>query len=110
MSYNEWQILRKFVSKVKERFPDAQVILFGSRVKKEFLKDSDFDIVIISDSFKDIHFLKRLEILNRMWYDCWKKEESFIGADILAYTYEEFEKKKQKICIIKEVLKEGILL
>ena len=109
MSCNEWEILRKFVSNVKKKFPDAQVILFGSRAGRDFLKSSDFGIAIISNGFEGMHFLKRLEILNRMWYECWKNEKNFIGADILAYTYKEFEKKKREICIVQEILK-GILL
>lgn len=93
----------EFFRKVEERFRPEKVILFGSRAKGDFLKHSDYDIIVVSSDFEGIHFLDRLTMLFELWdYD--------YGLDILAYTPEEFEEKKREIGIVDEAVRRGIEL
>lgn len=95
--------IKGFLRKVEERFKPEEVILFGSRARDDYLKESDFDIIVVSSSFKGVHFLDRLAMLFELWdYD--------YDLDILAYTPEEYEEKKGKIGVVNEALKEGIEL
>ena len=93
--------IREFVRQIKKKFSPEKIILFGSRAKKDHLKDSDYDIIVVSKKFQNIPFLERLYLLHRFW-------KYKYNLDILAYTPEEFEKKKEEIGIVREAIKKGI--
>lgn len=48
--------LRKYIIFLKKIFSPEKIILFGSRVRGDHLKDSDFDLIVISDKFRNINF------------------------------------------------------
>jgi len=86
--------------------PNCEVILFGSRAKKDFRKDSDYDIMIISE--------KTLSINKKMHYKSKIRKalvKQNIVADILLNSKEEVDKKQNLLGhIVREVMKEGIFL
>jgi predicted nucleotidyltransferase len=43
----------------------SQIILFGSQAKRNSSKDSDIDLIIVSDSFRRKGFLKRVDMASR---------------------------------------------
>lgn len=47
MRSKEREILRNFRDKISQRFPDVQVILFGSRARGDADPQSDADVVVI---------------------------------------------------------------
>jgi hypothetical protein len=93
-----------FLQKVRKKYNIRQAIFFGSRAKDEHLKDSDYDIILVSDDFRDIFFSKRSALM----YDFWQHWP--IEIEPLCYTPEEFEAKKKQIGIVSEAIKEGIFL
>jgi predicted nucleotidyltransferase len=95
--------LNNFLSNVKKNFNPELILLFGSRARNEYLKESDYDFIIVSREFEGVHFLKRIEKLLLFWDLDW-------DVDILPYTPEEFQKKRNEIGIVNEALKEGIIL
>ena len=89
-----------FVKRVKRKLPDAKVILFGSRARENALKTSDYDFIVVSESFKNVPFFERPLMLYELWDG---------GAiDLLCYTPDEFEKKKRRIGIVSEAVREGV--
>lgn len=32
---------------IKQRYPDAKIVFFGSRVRGDYLRDSDYDIIVV---------------------------------------------------------------
>ena len=91
---------------IKQHYPDAKIIFFGSRIRGDYLKDSDYDIIVISKAFKGEHFTKRsTEVLRTLW-------SAGVAGDfeVLCYTPEEFERKKKSLGIVKEALREGIVV
>ncbi len=76
--------LQEFVKKVTEAFEPEIVLLFGSRARGDFLKKSDYDLIVVSKKFKGMHFLERIAKV----YKFWNAKEH---ADVLCYTPEEFE-------------------
>ncbi len=90
----------KFAKKVKKVLPDAKIILFGSRARKNALKTSDYDFIVVSKSFKNVPFFERPVLLYTLWDGG--------GIDLLCYTPEEFEKKKKQISVVREAVREGI--
>ena len=45
---SNWEVLSTIKSTVHSFFPDARVLLFGSRARGDFDKNSDFDVLVIS--------------------------------------------------------------
>jgi hypothetical protein len=93
--------IKVFLDKVEQRFSPEKVILFGSRARGDFLKDSDYDIIVVSRRFEGCHFLDRLTML----FDLWDYQ---FDADILAYTPEEFEEKRTELGIVSQAVEAGI--
>lgn len=93
-----------FLRKVRKKYRINQAIFFGSRARGEHLKDSDYDIILVSADFRDIFFTKRSALM----YDFWQHWP--IEIEPLCYTPEEFELKKDQIGIVSEAIKEGIFL
>ncbi len=87
--------------KIINRILQNKVILFGSRANGNVHKWSDFDIVIVSDNFKDKRSFER----GIGFYNYWAEN---YPVDFLCYTREEFERLKKRIGILREAVKEGI--
>jgi len=93
--------IEDFLKNLRRIYTPEKIIVFGSRARGNNLKQSDYDIVVVSRKFKNIHFLERISKLLELWsYD--------YDVDILPYTPEEFEEKKKEIGIVAEAVKEGI--
>ena len=59
--------IKKFVKKVNKDFHIEKIILFGSRAGKKYFKDSDVDIIIVSDNFKGLDFFERVSKMYSYW-------------------------------------------
>jgi len=76
-----------------------KIILFGSRAKEEYMKESDYDFIIVSKDFKGIPIFKRIEMVLDV------KE----NIDVICLTPEEFEREKNFLgSIVSYAVKEGI--
>jgi len=104
MGKNADSRITDFLRKVRKKYKIERAILFGSRARDEHLKDSDYDIILVSADFKDIFFTKRCALM----YDFWRHWP--IEIEPLCYTPDEFETKKNQIGIVSEAIKEGIFL
>ena len=93
--------IKSFAKIIKNKFDIESVILFGSRVKGTYKKDSDYDFIIVSNDFKGIRFTDRISKI----YPYWKYNDSI---EPFCYTTEEFNKLKKQITIVREAVREGI--
>lgn len=50
----------RIVDRIKEKFELEKVILFGSRARGDYLKDSDYDLMVVSRRFKGYDFRARI--------------------------------------------------
>jgi len=95
------KIIKEFAEKVRRDFKDAKVILFGSRAGKDFLLDSDFDVLVVSKKFEGKKFFERTEKM----YDYWKEKQAL---EALCYTPKEFNEKSIQAGIVQQAVKTGI--
>lgn len=95
--------VKMFLEKVQRDFRIKRAILFGSRVRGDYLKHSDIDLILVSDDFEGVSFPDR----SSKMYPYWKGD---FPLEVLCYTVKEFEKKKEMIGLVQDALKEGILL
>ncbi len=92
-----------FRKKIELKYSPQKMILFGSRARKDNLIDSDIDLLIVSDKFKEIKWPKRVGNVAQLW-------DGLIEIEPLCYTPEEFEKKKKQIGIVQQAVREGKVL
>jgi len=97
----DWSLLREFVTLLRQVLRLEQVILFGSRVRDDWLHESDYDLIVVSPDFAGVPFLERFPLVQR----CWPGRPH---AEIIPYTPEEFAIKSREICIVQEALREGV--
>jgi len=82
------------------------IILFGSRARKSNIKDSDWDILIVTNETYGIE--QKKEIINKVQD---KLVELYIPSDIIVKSKKELEYYKDKIgSVVKEALEEGVML
>ncbi len=95
------RFIKEALPKILSEVSPLLVIIFGSRVKGGAREDSDIDVIVVSDYFKDIPFIKRMPMLLRLVY--FEKH-----IDFLCYTEEEFNRIKDESVIVRTALREGI--
>ena len=95
------KFIKEAIPKILEKISPSQIIVFDSRVKGNAKDESDIDVIVISDYFEGIPFLKRMPMLLKL-----VKFEKHI--DFLCYTEDEFEKVKKMSAILKSALQNGV--
>jgi predicted nucleotidyltransferase len=105
MKYQE-KIFEEIKTIARKYFADAEIMLFGSRARKDFHPASDYDILIMIR--KSIPVKDKLTLKTMIRKDLL---ESNIRTDILIQSKQEIEEKKLLPGhIIRTILKEAILL
>lgn len=88
---------------LRERLAPLQVIAFGSRVRGDAISTSDLDLILVSPRFASVPFLRRpVAVLEMLDYPG--------GLELLCYTPEEFEAKREEFGIVRVALENGIPL
>ena len=93
--------LRKFKKTVQVNLGVSKLILFGSQATGTAKAESDVDLVMVSPRFSNMPFWKRFATARKFF-------ELRMPVDILCFTPEEFEKKKNQITIVREAVDTGI--
>lgn len=103
--------VKKVISAYLKCFPFGirvnSVLLFGSHATGKTRENSDIDLVIISPDFKEIDFIKRMEMLS-----CFRQAEitRSVPMDIIGYTPKEFAEIDKESVIMKQAKKEGKMI
>lgn len=95
--------IRRFVENLKKDYEIERVIFFGSRTRKDYLEGSDFDVIVVSKDFGGVFFTDRISRMYRYW-------KSPKPLEVLCYTPEEFERKKNQFCIVRKAVETGITI
>ena len=103
MDNKDIKIVKKFKLELSKKVSVEKVIFFGSRVGGKSDKSSDFDILVVSDEFKNKKSFER----GIGFYNYWKED---YPVDFLCYTLEEFNRLKKKITIVREAVRNGIVI
>ena len=100
------EILELIKATVCKFLPDAEVMLFGSRARREDTTDSDFDVLAVTSL--DLSPKQKLPLKTNIRKELLKEG---IRSDILIQSKKEV-KKKRKLPghIIKNILNDAILL
>src|SRR3990172_5924875 len=91
---------RGVVPKLIQEFEPEKILLFGSRIKGEANENSDIDVIIVSQVFAGIPFVKRTPIvLKTVRFDK--------HIDFICYSPIDFQKIKSTSSIIMDALRYG---
>ena len=97
-------IIKRFESElIKLNIKPQKIILFGSYANGKPREDSDIDIVVISEDFRNLNLRERLEILGLA------AGRVLEPIEALGYTPEE-AKSANPVSILNEVLTSGITI
>ncbi len=77
-----------------------RMILFGSRVRGDWLLTSDADVMIVSPDFAGRRFVDRSAEILRHWL-------GRVDLEVFCYTPTEVAERRRDIGIIAQALKEG---
>ena len=95
--------VRDCLPTLRSRLAPLRAIAFGSRVRGDALCDSDLDLVLVSPWFDRLRFLERAPaVLELLDYPA--------GLELLCYTPEEFEQKRQELGVVRVAVEEGLAL
>jgi hypothetical protein len=95
--------VREQLPTLRERFGPLRAIVFGSRARGDALSTSDLDLILVSPRFASMPFLQRpVRVLESLGYPG--------GLELLCYTPDEFEAKREEMGIVRVALEEGIAL
>ncbi|MBI4140962.1 nucleotidyltransferase domain-containing protein [Candidatus Woesearchaeota archaeon] len=95
--------LKLFKENLSKKIPVKTLLFFGSRARGQGKKYSDVDLIVVSDKFKRKKFHQRAVDL----YDYWTLN---YPVDFICYTQDEFNKSKRLSVLVKEAIKEGIII
>lgn len=73
---NERKALRKLKEEIVKKFPEAEIILYGSKARGDFDKESDIDLLILPK--KDVNTALEEEIIS-LTYDIELKYDIVFG-------------------------------
>ena len=93
--------LKIFKLNLNKEVPIEKMIFFGSRTKGKYNRDSDIDLILVSNKFKN----KRFRFRPLGFHNYWNLD---YPVDFLCYTPEEFNKLKKQITIVREAVRDGI--
>ncbi len=101
-------LIDNYMEKIKDIYAANEVWLWGSRAYGTPNKYSDIDLIVVSNKFSKIKFIRRMyEFTNKLGLLLDRNAEV---VDALCYTPEEFERKKQEIGVVREAVEKGIRL
>ncbi len=93
-------IVEDYLKDLSSEIQIDKAVLFGSYAKGNYDLDSDIDLAIFSDSFKDMDRIESIKYLL-------KRARKYRGTDLqpISFTIQDYE---EKLGIVEEVLNTGI--
>ena len=92
------------MQRVRGKYKIEKAIFFGSRARGDNLKNSDYDVILVSPDFAGIFFSRRIARMYEFW------DYFPLNIEPLCYTPEEFEKKKKQAGLVRQAVKEGLII
>ena len=97
------RFLREKWTLIEEQFAPIHFILFGSRINGTPHEWSDIDMIVVSERFRDIRFVRRA-------YHFQTILRPHISLTSLCYTPEEFANLRSGIGVVADACREGVWL
>lgn len=76
------------------------MIFFGSTVYGERLRDSDIDLIVVSEDFEGVPFERRMLLFHKFW-------RHRVPLEAFGFTHGELEILRHRSIIVQEALEKG---
>ncbi|MDW8073500.1 MAG: nucleotidyltransferase domain-containing protein [Nitrososphaerota archaeon] len=93
--------LARFLRRLKKELGVVEVYLFGSRVYGTPLRESDLDILVVSEEFAKRSFIENMILLSRMW-------DGSFTIQAFPYTPSQIIEYRDRKTVVHEALKRGL--
>jgi len=103
---NKDYILKKIISLIKEKYPNSNVYLYGSRARGNFTSESDWDILVLLPDDQITNEIE--ESIIESLYDLELETGEVISP--LIYSQKEWDNKHSVTPFYNNVMREGMLL
>ena len=87
--------LEEFVERLRGELGEAEVYLFGSYARGDWLRSSDVDLVVVSPAFRGLGPGERYRLVRRLLPDT-------ISVELLLYTPEEFARALERSVVLRD--------
>lgn len=101
MGGKETEEIEWLLGRIRAEYPDAKILLFGSRARGDNLKSSDYDLLVLSEAFEGVGFRDRITAVFGLI-------DRPVNVEIICLTHDEFKARKNELSIIGVIAKEGI--
>jgi acid stress-induced BolA-like protein IbaG/YrbA len=98
--------VRRFAERLRHEFGAERVLLFGSRARGTAMRDSDFDLIIVSNAFRSIPRLERGRDVRALFAEL----GGHAPLDLICLTPAEFAEARTQITLVNAVLPEALEL
>ena len=96
----------RFAERLRAELDAKHVLLFGSQAYGNARPDSDYDLIIVADSFRTVSRFRRTIGLHDLFYEA----GGHAPLDLICLSPEEFEYARTHITLVHAVLPEAIEL
>lgn len=100
------RIIEEYALELRKKISISKIILFGSAARGKTTRDSDFDLIVLSNNFRKMSFIKRLQLLSHARIGSARK----VAMDILGYTPLEARRLVRSSSMLKEAFAQGKLV
>jgi len=97
------RFLQDYLNRIVAEYDPQHLILFGSRATGTPREDSDIDLLIVAERFREIPFVDRR-------YHVKTTLAPVRGLDLLCYTPEEFEQLRDGFGLVADICRENLWL
>ena len=95
------RFLAESLGRIREALDPQVLVFFGSRVSGHTDEWSDIDLFVVSDRFREMRVLARMELFHQV-------AQPHMHVDAICYTPEEFERMVRQPTLIREVMESGL--
>lgn len=100
-------IVNAYAREVEKKIKIDNIFIFGSAARGQMNKDSDLDLIVISQDFTKMKFMKRLQLLSRAS----TSTARVVALDAVGYTPQEFAAMDDADSVmLKKIKREGYFI
>jgi uncharacterized protein len=102
--------LRRYLRRVGDRWPIDRAVLGGARVEDlrgagpQRERGPEYVVILVSEQFAGVPWLERVYQAGALW----DADEMGSGADVHAYTPDEFERKVASLPRVRDAVERGV--